>query len=293
MWNRKTVLLFLAVLLVGSVMGQPGGPAGAAPQEDPPQETLLENGFRVTFDGVEYHEDGTSNWFYTLEETESAKDLSNWVLETPFCAPILDAGPEPWEIVDPDPNAQLSGVKWETGDGFQVGQFWVKLDTSGQVGLTHVAAKGPDVAYGEIAGPTCVDEQPPEEPPPPDPDDQVPPSIDWVAPVGNGETYEVQDGETVELVADASDDVAVDRVIFQRWDAVSEVFVVIAVDNQAPYEAVVTTGELNPTWNEVQAGSLDAAGNFSGWKWIWLYLPQDGPLFGTQEITFYMPMLMR
>jgi hypothetical protein len=252
----------------------------------------LENGFRITFDGVEYHEDGTSTWYYTVEEATNDKHLGKWVLETPFCASILDAGPEPWKIMDPDPHARLSGVQWKTKHQFEQGQFWVKLDTGGQVGFTHVAAKGNKASVGEIAGPTCVEDQPPEEPPP-DPDDQVPPSIDWVAPVGNGETYDVQDGETIDLVADAADDVAVDRVIFQRWDAVGGVFVVIAVDTQAPYEATVSAGELNPTWNEVQAGSLDAAGNFSGWKWIWLYLPQDGPLFGTQEITFFMPMLMR
>lgn len=274
-----------------SILGWAGSSASAAaaPQEDS-EEVLLDNGFRVIFDGVEYHADSTSTWFYTVEELPEAKDLSNWVLEIPFCAPILDASPEPWEIVDPDPNAQLSGVKWETGDGFQHGQFWVTLDTTGQVGITHVAAKGPKVAWGEIAGPTCV-EEPPQEPP--NPGDEEPPTIEWIAPVAAGETFNVQEGETVELVVNATDNTAVDRVVFVRWDAVNEVYVTIAIDDQAPYQVTVSAADLNPTWNQIYAASYDNTENFSGWEWIWLYKLSDGALFSSSNRIVFIPFLLR
>jgi hypothetical protein len=59
------------------------------------------------------------------------------------------------ELVNPDPNAQISGIKWQPGGGFVEGEFSVTLEGSLTVGRIQVAAKGPDVARGEIAGPTC------------------------------------------------------------------------------------------------------------------------------------------
>jgi hypothetical protein len=288
MSNQKVVTSLIAAIIGISVFSWTGQPAAAAvaPQEDIPEEVLLDNGFRVIFDGVEYQEDSTSTWFYTVEELESAKDLSNWVLEIPYCAPILNAGPEPWEIVDPDPNAKLSGVKWETGDDFQQGQFWVTLDTSGQVGITQVAAKGPNEAFGLIAGPTC-------EQAPPDPSDQEPPTIEWVAPVGVNETYNLQEGETVDLIVTATDNTAVDRVVFVRWDAINGVYVTIAIDDQAPYQVTISAAELNPTWNQIFAASYDPTDNYSGWEWIWLYKLANGAVLNTSNRIVFIPFLLR
>jgi hypothetical protein len=114
-----------------------------------------DNGYRITFEGVHDNGDGTSTWEYRVEELPEAQDLSNWVLELPACIVVLDAGPEPYELVDPDPNAQLSGIKWETGDGFQSGIFSFTAEAHGNVGVVEVAAKGPDVAFGQISGPAC------------------------------------------------------------------------------------------------------------------------------------------
>ncbi|MDQ4074853.1 MAG: DUF11 domain-containing protein [Chloroflexota bacterium] len=132
-------------------------------QGGPPETVTLENGYRISFLGVDYEADGTSVWQYEVEELPSAQDLSNWVLALPGCVNVLDAGPEPWELVNPDPNAQLSGIKWQTGAGFQEGIFTLTLDEHWAVGTTDVAAKGPDLAYGEIAGPICeIGEEEPE-----------------------------------------------------------------------------------------------------------------------------------
>lgn len=296
----KKIILTTSAFLLSAVLALGGwawsgqqATASALRQDDIPQEVLLDNGFRISFDGVDYHDDGTSTWTYTVEELPSAMDLSNWVLETPFCAPIVDAGPEPWEIVDPDPNAKLSGVKWETGAGFQQGQFWVTLETTGAVGRTNVAAKGPNVAFGEIAGPTCAGDEPPPVDPPSGGDDQEAPTLEWVAPVGLEERFDVRNGDVVELIVDATDNVGVTRVEFLRWDAVNEVYVTIAVDNEAPYEAVVNASDLNPTWNHIRAASFDAAGNHSDWLGIWLYKIADGPLFSAADTSVFLPMILR
>jgi hypothetical protein len=37
------------------------------------------------------------------------------------------------EIVNPDPNAKLSGIKWQPGGGFTQGEFSVTLEGNGQL----------------------------------------------------------------------------------------------------------------------------------------------------------------
>jgi hypothetical protein len=294
--QKLGALLLVAIFGLSTIRtGRPTA-VNAAQQAEIPEVVLLDNDFQISFDGVEYHGDGTSTWSYTVEEMPAAKDLSNWVLETPFCAPILDAGPEPWEIVDPDPNAQLSGVKWETGDSFEQGGFWVTLETGGQVGVTNVAAKGPKVSWGQIAGPSCVEGEPPTDPPgepPGEPGDEEPPTIVWVEPVVEFGVYDVQEDATVNLLVTAADNVGVVRVEFLRWDALKEVFVTIAMDEGPPYQATVPAEDLNPTWNQVFAASFDAAKNQSDWEWIWLYRVTEGPLFQPPETNLFIPLVIR
>jgi uncharacterized repeat protein (TIGR01451 family) len=122
---------------------------------DLPITVTLANGYRITFLGVTYHADGTSTWRYHVEELATAQDLSYWVLELPECTSVVDAAPEPWEVVYPDPNAHLDGIKWQTGAGFHQGEFTVTITGHWAVDITAVAAKGPDLAYGLIAGPIC------------------------------------------------------------------------------------------------------------------------------------------
>jgi hypothetical protein len=77
------------------------------------------------------------------------------MLELPACASVVGASPSPWEVVHPDPNFQLNGIKWETGTGFESGEFSVTLTGQLTSGTVQVGAKGPDVAIGQIAGPAC------------------------------------------------------------------------------------------------------------------------------------------
>ena len=165
----SVALGFLVLVLVGATRASAPALAEAAPAESaswyaqpsapalgsPPTVVTLENGYRITFLGVTYNADGTSTWRYYVEELPGAQDLSNWVLELPGCTGVVDASPEPWEVVHPDPNLRLNGIKWQTGAGFWAGEFTVTLSGHWAVGTRQVGAKGPDEAWGEIAGPIC------------------------------------------------------------------------------------------------------------------------------------------
>jgi hypothetical protein len=119
-----------------------------------PAQITLSNGFRISFLDVVYS-GSTSIWRYRVDELASAQDLSNWVLGLPSCATVTDYAPN-GEVVNPDPNAQIDGIKWETGGGFVNGIFTVTLSGDLTLGTVDVAAKGPGVVLGEIAGPACA-----------------------------------------------------------------------------------------------------------------------------------------
>lgn len=117
------------------------------------QSVTLTNGYRVTFRGVSYTSN-TSIWRYYVEELPEAQDLSNWVLGLPSCAGVVSASPR-GERVNPDPNARISGIKWQPGGGFVQGEFSVTLNGRFAQGSIDVAVKGPDVARGVLVGPSC------------------------------------------------------------------------------------------------------------------------------------------
>jgi len=74
--------------------------------------------YQVTFVNVVYNEAGnTSTWTYDIT-CLGDPEISHSVFEFKFCDPplssILDAGPEPWEIVDPDPTTGVNGIKFDS-----------------------------------------------------------------------------------------------------------------------------------------------------------------------------------
>jgi hypothetical protein len=115
----------------------------------------LSDCYQVSFLGYTQNTDQVSTWRYGVKELSCAQDLSNWMLELPACAILIDASPSPWEVVQPDPNYHFDGIKWQTGTDFQNGEFTLVL--SGQLtnGMVQVGVKGPDVAIGTIEGPIC------------------------------------------------------------------------------------------------------------------------------------------
>lgn len=111
--------------------------------------------YKVAFLGFTENPDETSTWTYSVEELACAQDLSNWMLEIPACATIVDASPSPWENVHPDPNFHFNGIKWQTGAGFQSGEFSVVLSGELTTGMVKYGVKGPDVSIGLVEGPVC------------------------------------------------------------------------------------------------------------------------------------------
>jgi len=137
-----------------AVGGSKPTPAGAAGTGS--ASSTSSNGFQVTFLGSQAHADGTSTWRYRVDELPCAQDLSNWVLEVFDCT-VVGASPEPNEFVHPDPNAKLTGVKWETGGGFSSGEFAVTVSGPAREAAIRFGVKGPGVELGETTGPRCSD----------------------------------------------------------------------------------------------------------------------------------------
>ena len=97
----------------------------------------------------------------------------------------------------------------------------------------------------------------------------------WVAPVSDAQVFHCFEG-TVNLEAAATDDIAVNHVYFDRWDAVNSQWVSIYQDYSAPYQATVDCGSLNYDWNQVDAYAADGVGNWSTMKYVWIY--RDRPI---------------
>jgi len=171
--NKRYALLSSVALALGLILivlagvGQAASPsatvkaASLASDNNPPTVVELQDGcFRITYLGTTYDADGTSTWRYEVQELGTGpecKDLSNWMVELPSCAPIVEAEPEPWEYVHPDPNFHMWGIKWETGAGFSQGEFWVTVEGHWAVGETNVAIKSGDgIDIAPLAGPICV-----------------------------------------------------------------------------------------------------------------------------------------
>ena len=112
--------------------------------------------------------------------------------------------------------------------------------------------------------------------------DQVDPTVDWVSPVGTGQTIFVTN-EILVLSATASDNLAVDRVRFRRWDAVNMHYVELGEVFNPPYSVTLDTSTLNYAFNQINVDAYDTAGNLSERKFIWLY----------REAKLYLPMVIR
>lgn len=100
--------------------------------------------------------------------------------------------------------------------------------------------------------------------------DAIAPEVVWVAPTGNGGSVECYSGGVL-LEAQASDNVAVQRVHFSRWDAVALRSVDIADDSTVPYQATVQCSALNMEWNEIDVQAFDMSGNRSNIPYVWIF----------------------
>jgi uncharacterized repeat protein (TIGR01451 family) len=102
--------------------------------------------------------------------------------------------------------------------------------------------------------------------------DDMPPTLQWVAPVGNEGIYTVMifPGQRITLTVIATDNIGIDRVRFTRWDHVRLEWVDICVDREGSsgvYECEWVSDsptELpNNSLNAIYAYAYDTAGNFT------------------------------
>jgi uncharacterized repeat protein (TIGR01451 family) len=92
------------------------------------------------------------------------------------------------------------------------------------------------------------------------PPDNTPPTVSWIAPTSKGGFTSVG-GEIIRLEAEASDDVAVDYVLFKFWDYVALKWREIGRDYTEPYQWDFNTFVLNPGDNQINVEAYDTAGN--------------------------------
>jgi hypothetical protein len=117
--------------------------------------------------------------------------------------------------------------------------------------------------------------------------DTEPPVVNWIRPVGNEQVHHASSG-TVQLEASATDNVGVNRVVFNRWDAENQQIVHIATDYSPPYLATVDVAALNMVWNQINAVAYDAVGNVSG-RYIWIFRDDPNPV-PENRIQMYLDM---
>ncbi|MCA9631690.1 MAG: hypothetical protein KC766_28735, partial [Myxococcales bacterium] len=135
--------------------GAAGGTGDGASTSGDGSGGIDSNGMKTTFQGSKDNGDGTSDWTYEVEEMPGSQDLSNWVLGT-NCGIVGQNPTSGAEVVRPDPNAGITGVKWETqSDAFAKGTFTVTVRGNARPGTVSYATKAPKVTTGSITGPVC------------------------------------------------------------------------------------------------------------------------------------------
>jgi uncharacterized repeat protein (TIGR01451 family) len=122
------------------------------------------------------------------------------------------------------------------------------------------------------------------------PPDNIPPTVNWIAPTTYKGRYYVG-GEIIRLEVNATDDVAVDYVKFYWWDYKAIKWRVIGVDHTAPYQWQFNTFVLNPKDNQVVVVAYDTAGNRTPAPgapsmYIWLY-------YTPPPYVIYVPLVLR
>jgi hypothetical protein len=98
--------------------------------------------------------------------------------------------------------------------------------------------------------------------------DITPPTVSWIAPVGDRQVYDVGN-ETIQLEVAASDNVGISHVVFYRWDYINETYLEIGRVSTWPYLIDFDASSLLPGWNYVTAEVHDTS-EYSTSEYIWL-----------------------
>ena len=97
------------------------------------------------------------------------------------------------------------------------------------------------------------------------PPDTELPLVSWVSPVSDEGQINVG-CQIVRLEVNATDNVAVHRVRFYRWDHIIDNYIDISYDYTAPYQWDFDTCSLPPAVNQVFAAAQDTSGNPANWS---------------------------
>ena len=154
--KRQSLARFLAVMLA-AVIGSGCRPANTT-VETLANQSPNTNCQQVEFLGMTESSEVASTWRYRVQEGSCPQKSSNWILELPSCATVVDASPAPWELASPDLASQISGIRWQTGSDFQDGEFRVTLTGSLQKGMIRAGVQGQNVSIGSLEGPVCRDQ---------------------------------------------------------------------------------------------------------------------------------------
>lgn len=141
------VLFLMAILYTGCQPASPGvavvGRQSAA------------GCYQVDFLGMTESSEVASTWRYRVQKQSCEQTISNWMLELPACATVVDASPGSWEVVSADLNYQISGIKWQTGTDLQDAEFSVTLMGDLETGMTRAGMEGQALSIDDIDGPVC------------------------------------------------------------------------------------------------------------------------------------------
>jgi hypothetical protein len=93
--------------------------------------------------------------------------------------------------------------------------------------------------------------------------DFVEPIAEWGPSIGDAEVLYPEEGETVRLEVKVTENIAVKRVRYVRWDRDLNTHVLIENDYSFPYYLDLNTSTLNRGFNEIFVRAYDIAGNYS------------------------------
>ena len=98
--------------------------------------------------------------------------------------------------------------------------------------------------------------------------DTAAPVVNWLSPVGNGQTHRASAGN-IALKVSASDEAGVNRVEFWRYDAKAKKWILLATDRTAPYTSTLDISTLPLGYNQIDATVYDGVLNWRT-QHIWI-----------------------
>lgn len=163
--SRQKRLIVLSILLIGAValgttwsgivsargLNLNLGPGGLF------QVNSMDECLDISLSGMTNNGDGTSTWVYSVARQPCDQEVNFVLVEIPACAMVASAAPTPFQVVFPDPDLNVDGVKWELTPDFESGVFTVVFAGSLREGEANAGLGAPGVEPVSVVidGPEC------------------------------------------------------------------------------------------------------------------------------------------